>query len=64
MEGLKSKMVGSLIGMSTALAGMVSVVNCSAAGCPSCYRCAGVGFGVVLLAVLSKDRKDGRGSKG
>ena len=63
MEGLKGKLICSFIGVSTGLSGIVSLSNCSAAGCSSCLRCAGVGFGIVLMILLSRTKRVGRDSK-
>ena len=56
MERLKGKVMYSLAGIATGLAGIVSVTNCSAGTCSSCFRCAGVGLVVALVAVLSGKR--------
>ena len=63
MERLRNKLIYGLAGMFTGLVGMVSVANCSG-GCSNCYRCAGTGLGIIILAALSGYGKPGRGSKG
>ena len=63
MEGLKGKVIYSFIGVSTGLSGIVSLSNCSAAGCSSCLRCAGVGLGIALMVLLSRSKRVGRDSK-
>jgi len=63
MEKLKAKVVCSLIGMFTGLSGVVSLSNCSAAGCSSCFRCAGAGLGIVFLALLARSRRVDRANQ-
>lgn len=60
MEGFKAKVVCSLAGVTCGLSGVLSLSNCSAGGCSSCFRCAGIGLGVVLMAALSSRRSVGR----
>jgi hypothetical protein len=57
MENIKTKLLGAALGASGGVAGMASLAGCSGGACTSCFGCAGVGFGLVVLAVLGKRKK-------
>jgi len=63
MEKLKGKVVCSLIGMFTGLSGIVSLSNCSAGSCSSCFRCAGVVLGIVLMALVARSKRVDRANQ-
>lgn len=45
-----------VLGASAALGGVLANVPCSAAGCASCLRCASLGIGTVVVALLLRRR--------
>lgn len=54
MERLKDKIFYSALGASGGLAGLVSLSKCQGNACTSCFGCAGVGVGILLITLIKK----------
>jgi len=61
MERLKHKLLYAAFGASSGLTGIASFSRCSGNACTSCFGCAGVGIGVLLLALVNKFKKTNEG---
>ena len=57
MENIKHKVISAALGASGGVAGMASLASCSGGACTACFGCAGVGLGLVVLAILGKNKK-------
>ncbi|MBI4686859.1 MAG: hypothetical protein HY756_03640 [Nitrospirae bacterium] len=52
MERLKDKLIYSTLGAGSGLAGIFSLSRCPGSACVSCLGCAGIGAGILILALL------------
>ncbi|MDI6729484.1 MAG: hypothetical protein QMD44_11240 [Thermodesulfovibrionales bacterium] len=64
MEGLKEKVLYSAIGASGGLTGLISLSKCPGNTCTSCFGCAGIGIGILLIALINKKLKGGQRNNG
>ena len=54
MENLPAKFISTAAGVSSSLAGLLTLSRCSAGNCSSCFGCAGAGVGILMLAVITR----------
>lgn len=65
MEDLRARVISTVLGASSGMAGLLSLTKCSGSVCASCYGCAGAGTGLLLLLAFGilrrnkKEEKDG-----
>ena len=63
MKKLNHKILYSLIGASGGLAGMLPAARCGGY-CTTCFGCAGIGLGIILVLIGQKVRGNKEGSDG
>lgn len=63
MKKLNQKILYGLIGASGGLAGMLPLSRCSGY-CTTCFGCAGIGLGIILVLIRQKIREGKEGSDG
>jgi hypothetical protein len=54
MENVRAKLISAALGASSSMAGLLSLSRCSGSACTSCFGCAGVGMGVLLLVLFNR----------
>ncbi len=58
MNRLKHKVLSAILGLSSGLAGVFSINRCPGGGaCSSCFGCAGVGAGVIMMILVSRFKR-------
>lgn len=63
MENLRANVISTALGVSSSLAGLLSLSKCPGSTCTSCFGCAGAGIGVMLLVLFNRMRTDGKEEK-
>jgi hypothetical protein len=53
MEKLRHKIMYSVLGASTGLAGMTALARCSGNGCSTCLGCAVPGIGILAMTLIN-----------
>ncbi len=63
MENFRPKLVSTVLGASSCMAGLLSLARCSGGACTSCFGCAGTAAGILLLVLFNRSKANKKEAK-